>query len=138
MQVICIELIDLYVQMFIPSVNEHCGHYFIVISCLVKPWFISHSFLCDCILICLTSFLHTMIKLCCCVSGVTYLYDSRAYQILELGVSEFCSIVPNHILSLEFVLGFCHGITKGEIVRLNFINHLVGFIPCQICLYFSN
>ena len=23
-------------------------------------------------------------------------------------------------------------------VRLNFINHLVGFIPCQICLYFSN
>ena len=24
------------------------------------------------------------------------------------------------------------------IVRLNLINHLVGFIPCQICLYFSN
>ena len=24
------------------------------------------------------------------------------------------------------------------IVRLNFINHLVGFIPCQICLYFNN
>ena len=24
------------------------------------------------------------------------------------------------------------------IVRLNFINHFVGFIPCQICLYFSN
>ena len=23
-------------------------------------------------------------------------------------------------------------------VRLNFINHLVGFIPCQIFLYFSN
>ena len=23
-------------------------------------------------------------------------------------------------------------------VRLNFINHLVGFISCQICLYFSN
>ena len=22
-------------------------------------------------------------------------------------------------------------------VRLNLINHLVGFIPCQICLYFS-
>ena len=43
MQVICIELIGLYVRMFIPSVNEHCGHYFIVIACLVKPWFISHS-----------------------------------------------------------------------------------------------
>ena len=25
MQVICIELISLYVQVFIPSVNEHCG-----------------------------------------------------------------------------------------------------------------
>ena len=24
------------------------------------------------------------------------------------------------------------------VVRLNFINHLVGFIPSQICLYFSN
>ena len=23
-------------------------------------------------------------------------------------------------------------------VRLNLINHLVGFIPCQICLYFSS
>ena len=25
-----------------------------------------------------------------------------------------------------------------EVVRLNSINHLIGFIPCQICLYFSN
>ena len=25
-----------------------------------------------------------------------------------------------------------------EDVKLNLINHLVGFIPCQICLYFSN
>ena len=47
MQVICIELIGLYVWMFIPSVNEHCGHYFIVIAYLVKPWFISHSILLD-------------------------------------------------------------------------------------------
>ena len=23
-------------------------------------------------------------------------------------------------------------------IRLNLINHLVGFIPCQSCLYFSN
>ena len=35
-----------------------------------------------------------MIKLCC-VSGVTCSYDLRAYQILELGASEFCSTVPN-------------------------------------------
>ena len=101
-QVICIELIDLYVQMFISSVNEHCGHYFIVIACLVKPWFISHSFLLDRIVLASYALqvLHTMIKLCCCVSRVTCSYDSRAYQILKLGVSEFCSIVSNsHIRS---------------------------------------
>jgi len=46
-QVICIELISFYVRMFIPSVNEHCGHYFIVIACLVMPWFITHSILLD-------------------------------------------------------------------------------------------
>ena len=27
---------------------------------------------------------------------------------------------------------------KDTFVRLNLINHLVGFILCQICLYFSN
>ena len=79
-----------------------------------------------------------MIKLCCCVSGDTCSYDSRASQILELGVSEFCSTVPNSHVKFRIVLGFYHGIAKGEIVRLNLINHLVGFIPCQICLYFSN
>ena len=47
MQVICIELIGLYVWMFILSVNEHGGHYFIVIAYLVKSWFISHSILLD-------------------------------------------------------------------------------------------
>ena len=47
MQVICIELIGMYVQMFIPSVNEHCGHYFIVIAYLVKPWSISHTIVLD-------------------------------------------------------------------------------------------
>ena len=29
-------------------------------------------------------------------------------------------------------------VTLVDSVRLNSINHLVGFIPCQICLYFSN
>ena len=43
----------------------------------------------------LQDFLHTMIILCDCVSGDSYSYDSRATQILELGVSEFCSTVPN-------------------------------------------
>ena len=103
MQVICTELISLYVRMFIPSVNEHCGHYFIVIACLVKPWFISHSILFDRIVLAsyaLQVFLYTMIILCYCVSEDSCSYDSRAYRILELGVSEFCSTVPNsHVKS---------------------------------------
>ena len=40
-------------------------------------------------------FLHTMITLGYCVSGDSCSYDSRATQIPELGVSEFCSTVPN-------------------------------------------
>ena len=106
MQMICIELIGLYVRMFIPSENEYCGHYFIVIAYLVKPWFISHSILLDRIVLVSYAhmqfqvFLHTMMILCCYVSRDSCLYNSRAYQILELGVSEFCSIVPNsHIKS---------------------------------------
>ena len=98
MQVICIELIGLYVRMFIPSVNEHCGHYFIVIVCLVKLWFISDSILLDHIMLvsyAITSFFqYIMMILCCYVSGDSCSYDSKAYQILELDVSEFCSTVP--------------------------------------------
>ena len=51
------------------------------------------------------------------VSGDTCSYGSRATQILELGVSEFCS---THMLSLEFVLGFCHGIAKGRDCKVGF------------------
>ena len=32
----------------------------------------------------------------------------------------------------------CMRSRENKSVRLNFINHLVGFIPYQICLYFSN
>ena len=71
-------------------------------SFLVKSWFItlfhfawSH---CACSIY-ITSFLHTMIILCC-FSGDTYSYGSRATQILELGVNEFCLTVPNsHVKS---------------------------------------
>ena len=97
------KLISLHVRMFIPYVNEHCDHYSIVIACMVKPWFsalihFAWSY-CTCF-ICITSFLHTMIKLCYCVSGDTCSYDSRASQILKLGVSEFFSTVPNsHVKS---------------------------------------
>ena len=65
-------------------------------------------------------FLHTMIILCCCVSRDTWSYDSRATQILELGVSEFCSNVPNSHVSIKFVLGFCHEIAKGGDCKVEF------------------
>ena len=62
------------------------------------------------------AFLHTMIMVYYCVSGVSCFYDSSASQLLELGVScsydssasqllelgvsEFCSTVPNsHVKS---------------------------------------
>ena len=45
-------------------------------------------------------FLHTMIISCYCVSGDSCSYVSRATQILELGMSEFCSTVSNsHVKS---------------------------------------
>ena len=69
---------------------------------------------CAC-LICLISFLHTMIKLCCCVSGVTYSYDSRAYQILELGVSEFCSTVPNSHIKFRVCFRVLSRIQRGRL-----------------------
>ena len=96
------KLISVHVRMFIPYVNEHCDHYSIVITCMVKPWFIAlfhfawSHYACS---ICITSFLHTMIILCC-FSRDTCTCGSRVTQILELGVSEFCSIVPNlHVKS---------------------------------------
>ena len=36
-------------------------------------------------------------------------------------MSEFCSTIPNSQLSLEFVLGFCHGIIKGGECKVEFI-----------------
>ena len=76
------------------TIYSHC-------SFLVKPCFIALIYIawshCACS-ICITSFLHTMIILCCCFSGDTCSYGLRATQILKLGVSEFCSIVPNSLV----------------------------------------
>ena len=69
-----------------------------------------------------------MMILCCYVSGDSYSYVSRAYQILELGVSEFCSTVLTHMLSLKSVLGFCYGIAKGG-------DSKVEFYQPSCCLY---
>ena len=100
MQVICIELISLYVQVFIPGVwSLPCSDCLFdqVMACFLTPSLLDHIMPAS---YAFHAFLHTIIKLCCCVSGVTCSYDSRAYQILELGVSEFCSTVPNlHIKS---------------------------------------
>ena len=91
--------------------------------------------------------MHTEIKLCCCVSRDTCSYDSRdacsydsrASHILELGVSEFYSTVPNsHVKSKVCFRVLSRNSQRGEIVRLNLINHFIGFIPYQIYLYFSN
>ena len=46
-------------------------------------------------------------------SGNTCSYGSRASQILELGVSEFCSTIPNSHVKSRVCLGFCHKIAKG-------------------------
>ena len=59
------------------------------------------------------TFLHTMIMVYYCVSGVSCSYDSSASQFLELGVSEFCSTAPNSHVKSRVCLGFCHGIAKG-------------------------
>ena len=67
-------------------------------------------------------------------SGKTCTYGSRASQVLELGVSEFWQLFLTHMLSLEFVLGFCHGIAKKGDYKVEFIQSFVGFISCQICL----
>ena len=72
--ILCIDLISLYVRMFIPCMNEHCDHYFRVIVCFWSSYgLLLNSILHDRI----TSFLHTMIIVCCCVSGDTCSYGSR-------------------------------------------------------------
>ena len=62
-----------------------------------------------------------MITVYYCVSGVSCSYDSSASQLLELGVGEFCSIVPNSHVKSRTVLGFCHGIAKGGDCKVEFI-----------------
>ena len=74
-------------------------------DCLFSQAMVYFSFQFCLIALCLSHmqlqvFLHTMMMMCCYVSGDSYSYDSRAYQILELGISEFCSTVPcSHIKS---------------------------------------
>ena len=96
MQVTCIELISLYVQVFIPSVNEHCGHYLVVIVCLIKLFICFTTCLLDHILLVTLylSFYHLIyLKGLMCfvqVFQVIGIYVPSSSQLLDLGVSEFC------------------------------------------------
>ena len=94
MQVICIELISLYVQVFIPSVNEP---WFIslfnqAMVCFLTPSLLDHIMPAS---YAFHAFLHTMIMMYCCVLGDSCSYDSRVSQFLKLGVNELCSTVPH-------------------------------------------
>ena len=94
----------MYVQVFILSVNEHCDHYLVsdYLFDQAMIWFLTSSLLDHFMPVSYAfhAFLHTMIMVYCCVSGVSCSYDSSASQLLELGVSEFCSTVPNsHVKS---------------------------------------
>ena len=51
-------------------------------------------------------------------------------------MSEFWQLFPTYILSLESVLGFYHGIAKGEIARLNLFNHVLALF-CAKFAYIS-
>ena len=75
---------------------------------------------------------------CVIVFRKTCQYGPRDSQNLELGVSELWQLFPTHILSLEFILGFCHEIVKGRDCKVLFIQSCVAFISCQIFFYFSN
>ena len=116
-------LVNLYGLVFIPSVNEHCGHYFIVMLVWLSYGLLLNSILLERIVLALyvlQVFLHTMIMLCSYVLGHTCSYDSRATQILELGVSEFCSTVSNFYVKSRVCLGFCHEIAKGGDCEVEF------------------
>ena len=39
---------------------------------------------------------------------------------------EFWQLFSTHMLSLEFVLGFCHRIAKGGNCKVEFINHVLA------------
>ena len=131
--ILCIELINLYVQMFIPCVNDHCDHYLKWLFLFVQAMLYCFN-LYYLIALCL---LHMHFKisayndhLVLLFSVKTCSYGSRASHNLELGVSEFWQLFPTHILSLEFVLGFCHGIAKMGDCKVEFIQPYVHFIPC--------
>ena len=118
------KLISLHVRMFIPYVNEHCGHYSIVIACMVKPWFIALFHFawsyCACF-ICITSFsaYNDQIVLLC-FRRYLFLWFKSFLDSRVRCEWVFVQLFPTHMLSLEFVLGFYHKIAKGGDCKVEF------------------
>ena len=79
------------------AVIIYCDCSFLVKLCFIALIYIAWSH-CACS-ICITSFLRTMIILCCCFSFSedTCSYGSKAIQILELDVSKFCHCSQTHV-----------------------------------------
>ena len=68
----------------------------------------------------------------------------RASSLKDLELAKFAFIAETwsdflfpHFFFILYLVGEGKQ-RENESVRLNLFNHLVGFIPCQICLYFSN
>ena len=115
-QVTCIILVSLYVQVFIPSVNEHCDHYLVVITCLIKPWFV--SYLHPCLITLCLSHMHFMFStyndhgVLLCFRRFMFIWF-KSFSASRFRCEWVLSLFPNSRLSLESVLGFCHEIAKG-------------------------
>ena len=135
--ILCIELISLHVQMFIPCVNVHCDHYLqwlFLFGHVMLYWFNLYYLIALCL-----SYMYFKISAyndhrVLFFSGKTCSCGSRTSRVLELGVSEFWQLFPTHMLSLKSVLGFCHGIVKGRDCKVEFIQSYVGFILCKFFL----
>ena len=57
--------------------------------------------------------------------------------VLDTSATDHIICSMNLLTSVTTLTQCVLELPNGETVRLNLINHLVGFIPCQICLYFS-
>ena len=72
----------------------------------------------------------------CCEFQKFCLNFKVLFCILEIISMSFCK---THCVTWSLKFYYCFlEISFMYFVRLNFINPLVGFIPCQICSYFSN
>ena len=109
--------------MFFPCVNDHCGHYLWWLFVFGQAMLYCFNLYC---LIALY-LLHMHFKLyndriVLLFSRYTCPYGSRVSQILELGVSEFCSTVPNsYVKSRVCFRVFFHGIAKRGNCEVEFI-----------------